>query len=107
MRAPRRIHGPSIASHTRAELHHSGRSARRLASRVTSGKLRAMSQFAFQDIFESDHHEDTPYKKLSSDGVQTFAAGGRVFLEVAPEAISLLTKTAMRDIAHLLRPGHL
>jgi hypothetical protein len=33
---------------------------------VTSGKLRAMSQFAFQDIFESDHHEDTPYKKLSS-----------------------------------------
>jgi len=64
-------------------------------------------EFAFQDIFEIGHHDDTPYKKLSSDGVQTFAAGGRVFLEVAPEAISLLTKTAMRDIAHLLRPGHL
>ncbi len=73
---------------------------------MTSGKLRGM-EFAFQDILEIGHHDDTPYKKLSGDGVQTFAAGGRVFLEVAPEAISLLTKTAMRDIAHLLRPGHL
>ena len=73
---------------------------------MTSGKLRGM-EFAFQDILEIGHHDDTPYKKLSGDGVQTFAAGGRVFLEVAPEAISLLTKTAMRDIAQLLRPGHL
>jgi fumarate hydratase class I len=66
-----------------------------------------MPQFAFQEILEAGHHDDTPYKKLTGDFVQTFAAGGRVFLEVAPEALTLLTKTAMRDIAHLLRPGHL
>jgi len=66
-----------------------------------------MPQFEFQEILEAGHHDDTPYKKLTSDHVQTFAAGGRVFLEVAPEALTLLAKTAMRDIAHLLRPGHL
>ena len=35
---------------------------------------------------------------------QTF---GRNFLEVDPGVLTLLTREAMRDIAHLLRPGHL
>ncbi|MBA2541435.1 MAG: fumarate hydratase [Deltaproteobacteria bacterium] len=66
-----------------------------------------MPTFAYQEILEAGHHDDTPFKKLTGDFVQTFSAGGRVILEVAPEALTLLTKTAMRDIAHLLRPGHL
>ena len=33
--------------------------------------------------------------------------GGRQFLEVDPEALRLLTETAMHDIAHYLRPAHL
>ena len=66
-----------------------------------------MPTFAFQEIFEAGHHADTPYRKLTGDFVQPFEAAGRSFLEVAPEALTLLTKTAMRDIAHLLRPGHL
>ncbi len=66
-----------------------------------------MSTFAFQEIFELGDHHDTPYRKLTGDHVSTFAAGARSFLEVAPEALTLLTRTAMRDIAHLLRPGHL
>jgi fumarate hydratase class I len=66
-----------------------------------------MSTFAFQDILEAGHHDATPYRKLPGDLVQPLTAGGRRFLEVAPEALTLLTKTAMRDIAHLLRPGHL
>ncbi len=66
-----------------------------------------MPTFAFQDILEAGHHDDTPFRKLSGDFVQSFEARGRSFLEVAPEALTLLTKTAMRDIAHLLRPGHL
>lgn len=57
-----------------------------------------MPTFAFQDIFEAGHHTDTPYRKLTSDFVQPLAAAGRQFLEVAPEALTLLTKTAMRDI---------
>src|SRR5690349_18019789 len=66
-----------------------------------------MPTFAFQDIFEAGHHSGTPYRKLTSDFVRPFDAAGRRFLEVAPEALTLLTRTAMRDIAHLLRPGHL
>jgi fumarate hydratase class I len=66
-----------------------------------------MPTFAFQEILEAAHHDDTPYRKLTGDFVQTFAARGKSFLEVAPEALTLLAKTAMRDIAHLLRPGHL
>src|ERR1041384_2087690 len=69
--------------------------------------LPAMPTFAFQDILEAGHHDATPYRKLTGDLVQPLTAGGRRFLEVAPEALTLLTKTAMRDIAHLLRPGHL
>ncbi|HZJ63813.1 MAG TPA: fumarate hydratase [Kofleriaceae bacterium] len=63
--------------------------------------------FAFQDILEAGHHGATPYRKLTGDFVQPIDAAGRRFLEVAPEALTLLTATAMRDIAHLLRPGHL
>jgi fumarate hydratase class I len=66
-----------------------------------------MPTFAFQEIFEAGHHSETPFRKLTGDFVQPFEAAGRSFLEVAPEALTLLTKTAMRDIAHLLRPGHL
>jgi fumarate hydratase class I len=66
-----------------------------------------MSTFAFQEILEIGDHHDTPYRKLTGDHVATFEARGQTFLEVAPEALTLLTKTAMRDIAHLLRPGHL
>jgi fumarate hydratase, class I len=32
---------------------------------------------------------------------------GRKVLQVDPEALTLITKEAMRDVAHLLRPGHL
>jgi fumarate hydratase class I len=70
-------------------------------------RLPAMPTFAFQDILEPGHHDATPYRKLTGDLVQPLTAGGRRFLEVAPEALTLLTRTAMRDIAHLLRPGHL
>ena len=66
-----------------------------------------MPSFAYQELLPVGHHEDTPYKQLTSDFVSTFTAGGRTFLDVKPEALTLLTQTAMKDIAHLLRPGHL
>ena len=50
---------------------------------------------------------ETPYRLLTSDGVRVVEGAGRRFLEVDPEALRLLSYTAMRDIAHLLRPGHL
>src|SRR5262249_9169412 len=42
-----------------------------------------------------------------TDGISTFEAGGRQFVDVAPEAITQLTAEAFRDIAHFLRAGHL
>ena len=51
--------------------------------------------------------DSTPYRLLTKDHVSTFEAKGHTFLEVAPEALTLLAKQAMHDIAHLLRPGHL
>ncbi|HEY7070621.1 MAG TPA: fumarate hydratase, partial [Acidimicrobiales bacterium] len=41
------------------------------------------------------------------DGVSTVEAAGRRFLQVEPEALTLLAREAMWDIAHLLRSGHL
>ena len=49
----------------------------------------------------------TPYRQLTSDGVSTFEANGHRFLTVEPEVLTMLTSAAMRDISHLLRPGHL
>ena len=65
-----------------------------------------MTDFAYQELLPLGA-DDTPYKLLTADGVSTFEAGGDRFLRVEPEVITLLTRQAMRDIAHLLRPGHL
>ena len=69
--------------------------------------LRGMVEFAYQELLPVGHHDDTPYKQLTADFVAPFSARGKNFLEVQPQALTLLTSTAMRDIAHLLRPGHL
>ena len=66
-----------------------------------------MSAFQYQELLPAGHHDDTPYRLLTTEGVSTFEAAGRTFLKVAPEALTLLTREAMVDIAHLLRPGHL
>jgi fumarate hydratase, class I len=66
-----------------------------------------MPTFEYQELLPLGHHETTPYKQLTTDFVSPVSAAGRSFIEVKPEALTLLAKTAMRDIAHLLRPGHL
>jgi fumarate hydratase class I len=65
-----------------------------------------MSTFEYQDILPLGH-DDTPFRLVTADHVSTFEANGKTFLQVDPEALTLLTREAMRDIAHLLRPGHL
>ncbi|GAA5198024.1 fumarate hydratase [Rugosimonospora acidiphila] len=52
--------------------------------------------------------DKTEYRLLTTEGVEVVdGPGGRRFLTVAPEALTLLTDTAMHDIAHFLRPAHL
>ena len=50
---------------------------------------------------------DTPWRLLSTDYVTVSDLGGTSFLRVDPRGLELLAKEAMKDIAHLLRPGHL
>ncbi|MFO0563490.1 MAG: fumarate hydratase [Polyangiales bacterium] len=66
-----------------------------------------MTTFEYQDMLALEGHDETPYRLISTDHVSTFEAQGKTFLQVAPEALTLLTREAMRDIAHYLRPGHL
>ena len=67
-----------------------------------------MPDFQYQELLPVDHHHPgTEWRKLTSDHVRTFEAGGKTFVEVAPEGLTLLTREAMREIAHFLRPGHL
>ncbi|MEO8518147.1 MAG: fumarate hydratase [Dermatophilaceae bacterium] len=66
-----------------------------------------MPEFGYEDLLPlgADH---TEYRHLTSEGVRKVAGpDGREFLEVAPEALRLLTETAMHDIAHYLRTAHL
>jgi len=65
-----------------------------------------VSAFTYQDMLPLGE-DTTPYRLLTQEHVSTFEAGGKTFLKVEPEALTLLTREAMGDIAHLLRPGHL
>ncbi len=65
-----------------------------------------MAEFRYADLLPIAA-DDTAYRLLSTEGVRTLEGPGGTFLEVDPEALRLLTETAMHDIAHYLRPGHL
>jgi fumarate hydratase class I len=63
-------------------------------------------EFHYSDLLPTGADE-TPYRLVTTEGVSTFEADGRTFLEVSPDAIRQLTSEAMHDIAHYLRPAHL
>src|SRR5262244_955220 len=67
---------------------------------------RQMPEFSYTDLLPLGQ-DTTDYRQVSADGIGTRQAFGKTFLEIDPSVLSLLTETAMRDIAHLLRPGHL
>ena len=60
------------------------------------------------------HHEmlplgpdETPYRLLTTDHVSTATFEGHDVLKVEAAGLTMLADQAMRDNAHLLRPGHL
>ena len=65
-----------------------------------------MPEFAYADPLPLGP-DATPYRLITTEGVRTVELGDRSFLEVDPEVLRLLTVEAIRDISHLLRPGHL
>jgi fumarate hydratase class I len=65
-----------------------------------------MPEFAFTELL-SLGPDTTDYRLLTTDGVSSIETAAGTFLRVEPEALTLITETAMRDIAHHLRPAHL
>lgn len=65
-----------------------------------------MPEFSFSEIFPLGP-DTTEYRLIGKEGVSEVTTPLGTFLKVEPEAITLLTETAMRDIAHLLRTDHL
>ena len=62
----------------------------------------------------NDYHEliplgedTTPYELVTTNHVSTTTFEGQEILKVDPEGLTLLADRAIRDSAHLLRPGHL
>ncbi|TPW11187.1 MAG: fumarate hydratase class I [Acidimicrobiaceae bacterium] len=65
-----------------------------------------MPAFAFTELLPLGP-DTTPYRLVSTEGVTSVDTPLGTFLRVDPAALTLLTREAMRDIAHFLRPGHL
>ncbi len=65
-----------------------------------------MSEFVYTELLPLGSDE-TIYRRVESDGIGSFTAGGHRFLTVEPEVLTRLTALAMHEIAHYLRPGHL
>jgi fumarate hydratase, class I len=65
-----------------------------------------MPEFGYTDLLPLGP-DTTDYRLLTADGITTHRSLGREFLEVDPGVLTLLAREGMRDIAHLLRPGHL
>ncbi|MEK9664513.1 MAG: fumarate hydratase [Candidatus Nanopelagicales bacterium] len=65
-----------------------------------------MADFSYADMLPLGP-DTTPYRHITSDGIRVADGAGRQFLEVDSEVLRLLTFEAIRDISHLLRPGHL
>jgi len=75
--------------------------------RPATTNFHLMAEFVHTPLLPVGHDDDTPYRLLTTDGIETIEAAGRRFLHVDPAVLTELTAEAMRDIAHLLRPGHL
>jgi fumarate hydratase class I len=65
-----------------------------------------LPEFRYSDLLPIGP-DQTPYRKISGDGVTVTDTSAGRFLQVEPSTLQLLTAEAMRDIAHYLRPAHL
>ena len=63
-------------------------------------------QFSYADLLPLGE-DKTKYRKIGNAGVSVIKLGDREFLQVEPEALTLLSETALHDISHYLRAAHL
>ena len=63
-------------------------------------------QFSYADLLPLGE-DKTKYRNIGKAGVSVIKLGDREFLQVGPEALTLLSETAIHDISHYLREAHL
>ena len=64
-----------------------------------------MTDFSYTDLLPRESGgSETPYRLVTTEGINVVDAGGRSFLSIEPEVLRLLTYEAFHDISHLLRP---
>src|SRR5579871_6021044 len=63
-------------------------------------------EFSYTDLLPTGP-DTTSYRQLTGDGVTSTRTFVGNFLQIEPQVLTDLTMAAMRDIQHLLRPGHL
>ena len=63
-------------------------------------------QFSYSDLLPLGE-DKTKYRNIGKAGVSVIKLGDREFLQVEPEALTLLSETAIHDISHYLRAAHL
>ena len=68
--------------------------------------MAANPEFEFTELFPLGH-DDTTYRLVGTDHISTVDTSLGPILKVDPQALTLITQEAMRDIAHFLRPSHL
>ncbi|ACU97443.1 fumarase [Saccharomonospora viridis DSM 43017] len=67
---------------------------------------RTTPEFNYTDVLPLGP-DTTEYRLVTTEGVRVVEAAGRRFLEIEPETLTLLARTAITDIQHLLRSSHL
>ena len=67
---------------------------------------RTTPEFNYTDVLPLGQ-DTTEYRLVTAEGVRVVEAAGRRFLEIEPETLTLLARTAINDIQHLLRSSHL
>jgi fumarate hydratase class I len=65
-----------------------------------------MGSFIYEKLLQTGK-DNTRYRLLTSDFVETIETGGRKILKVDPRGLELLSKTAVSDISFYLRTTHL
>lgn len=65
-----------------------------------------MAEFNYAPIFQFGN-DDTEYKCLGNEGIETIKMGDEEFLKISSESISKLVEESFFDVNHLLRTKHL